>query len=279
MLPIEFGWTPQLFGYEGAYRVGFMFDTGGMPEITTDVNGEQLDTTGVTARRSGESYNAFVALNQRISGTNGGAGWCVGLRAVAGDRKTSVLDRQITATLEYDNPFQRVGGRFGIGFAATHTSSREAEYQLAWNAAHPDGRCKRRRPQLRIHDGNLLRVQADVIDHATRPAIRAASGRHVGEQQCVRRGTQNFGDVLSATHDSTSGTPQQEKHGSQKGTFHARDTNHRLRAAGERSRSRRERASRGVPAKPASRISPSSPTACNGSRLPSLTRSARWPNA
>jgi porin len=138
VLPLEFGWQPTLFGYEGVYRVGFMYNTGGMPEITTDVNGDERGTTGATARQSGESYNAYIAINQRISGTNAGEGWRVGLRAVAGDRKTSVLDRQITASFEYDQPFHRAGDRFGIGFAATHTSSREAEYQLAYNAAHPD---------------------------------------------------------------------------------------------------------------------------------------------
>nr|WP_277396124.1 carbohydrate porin [Burkholderia sp. Ac-20379] len=137
VLPIEFGWLPMLGGYEGSYRIGAMLNTGGMPDILEDENGGQRAISGLSAKRSGASYNAFVAINQRVSGSNGGEGLRVGLRAVAGDRATSVLDRQITLSFEYDRPFHRAGDRFGIGFAATHTSSREAAYQLEYNALHP----------------------------------------------------------------------------------------------------------------------------------------------
>lgn len=138
VLPLEFGWTPTIDGYSGSYRVGVMYNTGGMPDLTTDVNGNNLGVTGATARQSGESYNAWVAFSQQVTGTNGQEGLTVGLRAVAGDRKTSMLDRQITAQAEYANPFHQAGSKVGIAFGATHTSSREAEYQEAYNAYHPD---------------------------------------------------------------------------------------------------------------------------------------------
>ncbi|WP_347557187.1 carbohydrate porin [Robbsia sp. KACC 23696] len=138
VLPLEFRWTPKLGGMEGSYRVGAMINTGGMPEITTDIDGGQRAVSGLAARQSGNSYNAWVAASQRLTGSNGGEGLTVGFRGVMGDRATSVLDRQMTVSAEYQNPWHQIGDRVGLGFAATHTSSREAEYQAAYNALHPD---------------------------------------------------------------------------------------------------------------------------------------------
>ncbi|WP_186156433.1 carbohydrate porin [Burkholderia gladioli] len=138
VLPLEFGWLPSAPGREGSYRIGAMLNTGGMPDLLEDAAGRSRAATGAPGRQSSTSYNVWLAINQRVSGTNGGEGLRVGLRAVTGDRATSVLDRQITLSFEYDRPFHRVGDRFGLGFAATHTSSREAEYQLAYNTLHPD---------------------------------------------------------------------------------------------------------------------------------------------
>ena len=137
VLPLEFGWTPNLGGLEGTYRVGAMVNTGGMPDVVTDINGNPRAASGLPARQSSTSYNAWVAVSQRLTGTNGAEGLILGVRGVIGDRATSVLDRQITASLEYQNPFHRTGDRAGLGFAATHTSNREALYQAEYNALHP----------------------------------------------------------------------------------------------------------------------------------------------
>ena len=138
VLPLEFGWMPDVLGRQGSYRIGAMLNTGGMPDLVEDVNGNSRAVTGLAARQTGTSYNVYLAISQRISGVNDGEGLIAGVRAVAGDRASSALDRQMTFSLEYQNPFHRAGDRIGVGFAATHSSSRQAEYQQAYNALHPD---------------------------------------------------------------------------------------------------------------------------------------------
>jgi porin len=137
VLPLEFGVTPQIGGLNGSYRVGVMYNTGGMPNLTKDINGNDLALTGLKAQQSSQSYNVWLAISQRVAGTNGGEGVDLGLRVVAGDRATSALDRQITASVEYQNPFHRVGDRAGFAIGATHSSTRAAEYQNEYNALHP----------------------------------------------------------------------------------------------------------------------------------------------
>ncbi|MEK6346734.1 MAG: carbohydrate porin [Burkholderia sp.] len=44
----------------------------------------------------------------------------------------------MSVSLDYAGPFHRPHDRVGIGFAATHSSSRAAQYQAAYNALHPD---------------------------------------------------------------------------------------------------------------------------------------------
>ncbi|WP_186310749.1 carbohydrate porin [Paraburkholderia sp. BCC1886] len=138
VLPVELGWTPKLGGLEGAYRIGFMYNTGGQPDLVRDVNGNARAVTGLAAQQTGGSYNGYLSVSQRLSGQNGGEGVTMNLRTVFGDRASSSLDRQMTLDFEYQNPFHRAGDRVGIGFAATHSSSRAAEYQMEYNALHPD---------------------------------------------------------------------------------------------------------------------------------------------
>lgn len=137
VLPIELGWTPNLHGKEGKYSVGFMYNTGGQPDLIHDINGNLRAVTGLDAQQTSNSYNAYLSFAQRLTGVNGGAGFSTSLRAVVGNRSSSTLDRQISLGLEYADPFGRHGDRIGVGVAATHTSSREAEYQEAYNALHP----------------------------------------------------------------------------------------------------------------------------------------------
>jgi len=137
VLPLEFGFTPQIRGLNGSYRIGVMYNTGGMPNLTKDINGNEIAVTGLKAAQSSQSYNVWLAISQRVAGQNGGEGVDLGLRVVAGDRATSALDRQITASVEYQNPFHRVGDRAGFAIGATHSSSRAAEYQTEYNALNP----------------------------------------------------------------------------------------------------------------------------------------------
>jgi porin len=138
VLPVELGWTPNLTGREGAYHVGFMYNTGGRPDLVRDVNGNQRAITGLAAMQTSGSYNGYISAWQRLTGQNGGEGVTIDLRGVVGDRATSALDRQMTLAFEYAKPFHRAGDRAGIGFAATHSSSRNAEYQTEFNELHPN---------------------------------------------------------------------------------------------------------------------------------------------
>ncbi|MBN3812517.1 carbohydrate porin [Paraburkholderia sp. Ac-20347] len=138
VLPLEFGWTPTFGGRKGSYRIGAMLNTGGMPDLLLDVDGNQRALTGLAARRSGTSFNAWIAISQQLTGESGGEGLTVGVRGVMGDRATSELDRQMTVSFEYQNPLHRTGDRIGLGFAATHINSRYAMYQAEYNAANPD---------------------------------------------------------------------------------------------------------------------------------------------
>ncbi|WP_144107449.1 carbohydrate porin [Paraburkholderia sp. BCC1886] len=136
VVPLEFGWTPKIGGQPGAYRLGFVYNTGGQPDILTDINGNRRAVTGLAGMESTKSYSGYFSVTQKLTG-EGDAGWTVNLRLLAGDKQTSVLDRQMTLGFEYAEPFKRVGDRFGVGVAMTHTSSREAMYQAEYNTLHP----------------------------------------------------------------------------------------------------------------------------------------------
>lgn len=138
VLPLEYGITPKINGLNGSYRIGMMYNTGGMSSLTRDIHGNDRAITGLKAAQTSGSYNAFIAISQRVAGTNGAEGVDLGLRMVAGDRASSILDRQITASVEYQYPFHRVGDRAGFALGATHSSGRQAEYLSAYDALHPD---------------------------------------------------------------------------------------------------------------------------------------------
>ncbi|SDR55513.1 porin, OprB family [Paraburkholderia fungorum] len=137
VLPVEFGFTPTLNGLKGTYKLGFMYNTGGQPDLVRDVNGNLRALTGLPAGQSSSSYNAYIAVAQQLTGKDGGEGLTVNLRGVWGDRATSALDRQMSLGFEYKEPFHRAGDRIGVGMAATHSSSRAADYQATYNALHP----------------------------------------------------------------------------------------------------------------------------------------------
>ncbi|WP_049623571.1 carbohydrate porin [Frateuria defendens] len=138
VVPLEFGWTPTFGGYDGSYKFGVVYNSGGLPDLIEDANGQPRAITGLPGRQRDGAYSGYIAFLQQVSGINGGKGLTVGLRATAGDRQTSPVDRQFSLNLEYHGPFARSGDIIGLGFAATHASSRQADYQRLYNAYHPD---------------------------------------------------------------------------------------------------------------------------------------------
>jgi porin len=137
VVPLEFGWSPTLGGYSGTYKFGAVYNSGGLPDLIEDINGQPRAITGAPAMQRDGSYSGYIAFLQQVSGVNGGEGLSIGLRAAAGDHNTSTEDRQFSVNFEYHGPFNRGSDIIGLGFAATHLSSRQADYQRMYNAYHP----------------------------------------------------------------------------------------------------------------------------------------------
>jgi porin len=137
LLPLEFGWTPQVDGRPGAYKIGAWYDTAGGADLYYDVGYDPRAVTGAPALRRDSRYGGYVNLEQQVTGKAGEEGVVLFLNATQADRNTSHIDRQISLGMELKQPFGRVLDFIGLGIGATDASSRQADYQRLFNAQHP----------------------------------------------------------------------------------------------------------------------------------------------
>jgi porin len=147
LLPLEFGWTPQVRGLPGTYKAGVWYNTAGGDDLFYDVDHQPLALTDGTPRRHDSRYGGYISFKQQLTGEAGGKGWIVALNVAQADADTSATDRQIAFGGEYKGPFGRADDFFGIAVGATHANGRRARYQRLYNESHPDS------PGL-VRDGN-----------------------------------------------------------------------------------------------------------------------------
>jgi porin len=137
LLPLEFGWTPQVDGRPGAYKIGAWYDTAGGADLYYDVDYDPRALTGAPALRRNGRYGGYINLEQQVTGEAGAKGVVIFLNATQADRYTSHIDRQISLGMELKQPFGRSLDFIGLGIGATDANSRQADYQRLFNAQHP----------------------------------------------------------------------------------------------------------------------------------------------
>jgi porin len=137
LLPLEFGWTPQVAGRPGAYKIGEWYDTAGGADLYYDVDYDPRALTGAPALRRDGRYGGYINLEQQVTGEAGAKGVVIFLNATQADRNTSHIDRQISLGMELKQPFGRPLDFIGLGIGATDANSRQADYQRLFNAQHP----------------------------------------------------------------------------------------------------------------------------------------------
>ncbi len=138
VLPLEFGWLPKFNGLSGSYKLGLVLNSAGLPDLFSDVDGQPRALTGKAALMHDQTYSGYIAIQQQVTGEDGGKGFVVSARATTGDRRTSgPISQQLTMSLEYHAPFNRPDDSIGLGVAADKASSLQGSYQRLFNALHP----------------------------------------------------------------------------------------------------------------------------------------------
>ncbi|QUP56388.1 porin (plasmid) [Ralstonia syzygii] len=134
LIPLEFGWLPNLGGRPGSYKVGVWYNTSNGKDLYEDVNGNPRGITGLDARSRSGQYGAYLNLQQQVTGTAGGRGATVFLNFSQADRNTAQTDHQISVGVQYKGPFNRLADSIGFAVGATHNNSRFADFVRQTNA-------------------------------------------------------------------------------------------------------------------------------------------------
>lgn len=134
LLPFEFGWTPTTAdGRIGEYKIGGWYSTANRNDAYADANGDPAGLTGLPFRERDGSYGAFVSIVQQITRGDRSTPKS-GLRGVfkasVSDRRTSIVDRTVAATLVYTGTFPgRPADDVGLAVAFNHLNSRASDYR------------------------------------------------------------------------------------------------------------------------------------------------------
>jgi porin len=137
LIPLEFGWTPNLNGLPGSYKVGGWYNNAGGSDLYYDINMQPLALTGEPPLQNSSRYGGYLGFQQQISGDANGNGLIVFMNATMTDTKTSPTDRQFALGGEYKGPFHRTHDMIGFAIGATHGSNRLAAYQRLYNQLNP----------------------------------------------------------------------------------------------------------------------------------------------
>ena len=137
LIPLEFGWAPNINGLPGSYKAGGWYNNAGGSDLFYDINRQPLALTGEAPLQDHSRYGGYLGFQQQVSGDANGNGATVFLNATMADTETSPTDRQFALGAEYKGPFNRSNDMIGFAMGATHGSRRLAASQRLYNQRNP----------------------------------------------------------------------------------------------------------------------------------------------
>jgi Carbohydrate-selective porin len=138
LIPLEFGWKPNLNGLPGSYRVGVWYNTSNGDDLYLNTDHQPLVEFGGTPLQHDSRRGAWITFQQQVSGVAGGKGTTVFLNITAADHATSATQNQVSAGMEYKGIFDRPNDMVGAAIAATHANGLTARAQRLQNELYPE---------------------------------------------------------------------------------------------------------------------------------------------
>ena len=130
LAPFEIGWLPSFGGLAGSYKFGGWYSSTTAPDVVENTAGEPLAIDGGTPLMRHGQYGAYVNFQQQLiapDGKGSSRGLSVFANATYADRRTSVLDSQVSLGLLYTGPIaSRPKDELGVAVGETHVNSRLA---------------------------------------------------------------------------------------------------------------------------------------------------------
>jgi porin len=129
LLPLEVGWLPTFgAGLDGSYKFGAWYNTSKGSDVFENTAGLPLVLDGGKPLERHGSYGEYINFLQRVTGSAAsGRGVTLFLNATSADRRTSVLDKQVTLGLFDTGLFEsRPKDKLGVAIGATHVNARVA---------------------------------------------------------------------------------------------------------------------------------------------------------
>ncbi|HEY8682955.1 MAG TPA: carbohydrate porin [Rhodanobacter sp.] len=128
LIPLEFGWTPNVDGRPGSYKFGVWYNTSKGADLYYDLHHDPAGETGLAPLQRDGQYGGYINFQQQVSGDAGSRGASLFLNISQADRATAATDRQITLGIEYKGPFDRPADLLGFAVGATANNRRYAAY-------------------------------------------------------------------------------------------------------------------------------------------------------
>jgi len=129
LLPFEIGWLPVFGdGLDGSYKFGAWYNTSRGADVFENTARQPLVLDGGQPLVRDGSYGEYINFQQRLTGTAELArGISVFLNATSADRRTAVLDKQVTLGM-FDSGIigWRPKDKLGVAIGGTHVNSRVA---------------------------------------------------------------------------------------------------------------------------------------------------------
>lgn len=133
LLPFELGWTPQLGGLAGTYKIGGWYSTADRADVYRDIDGAPAAATGLAFLQRDSASGLFLSASQQLTSGDGArpeSGLKGFFRVSIADKATSPVDRTIAMGLAYQSPFaSRPDDEVSLSLAFNHLNDRLADYR------------------------------------------------------------------------------------------------------------------------------------------------------
>ena len=138
LLPFEFGWTPNLNGLPGSYKLGGWYNNAGGEHLYYDRNHQPIALTGEAPLQESARSGGYIALQQQVTGEAGGTGISLFFNGTLADSSTSAVDRQFALGAMFNGPFHRSKDRIGVAVGTTRGSHELIRYARLYNQLNSD---------------------------------------------------------------------------------------------------------------------------------------------
>jgi porin len=141
LLPVEVAWLPTFgAGLDGSYKFGGWYNTSEGMDVFENTAGQPLVLDGGKPLIRHGSYGEYINFLQRLTGSAGSPrGISIFLNATSADRRTSALDKQVTAGFFDTGIFgSRPADKLGVAIGGTHVNSRIATAERLQDAVGQD---------------------------------------------------------------------------------------------------------------------------------------------